>query len=561
MSLIFNRDDLPEHIFSIPELDFSEDLFIDRLSGLWFRLGAVTLNPQPNDQGVEDLIQRQSMLITPDAFAEIYDELESVGNVIRGLGKPEGYVRHDGDRKVYFYAPFHRFGIGSTSVACEPLVFIRTLNSNEELFINPDLILLYELEEKTNGIWWDARRGVEVLRRRTTENDNLLIVEIRVNYLMNYLKQRQFSLMVGHYRHLQLLSPSPEAIVKYVVEEDLEIGSPDQGSKAVFQNWGLQPEFLGKAQFLPRRLHLWFEIKPLAIDIDDPWAEEPPFDPYEFTLPTVNGPVAPSRFSRYRYGEGREFAGESCEFMDLVYFNQEVLSKYEGASGFEILDDGSVSCRDYWSLGRSTMRIGNELLATAIGDFAEGVPVEEWPHWKQHAVEPPSGETRTVLQHEQTIPNAVNLLVGELELLNTEFQNLADTMDLELPTPIWCGSIDSLAGRQLKWVYPMTADDDEFLKRVTLLSTFVIDGLTPKSIRRVVRAWGEDLHQDRQNQSLGSRKLLERITFIAILIEDYQPNNAEIPNLVRVAEGESLDTVDTELASELMEGLSRFLCN
>jgi hypothetical protein len=31
--------------------------------------------------------------------------------------------------------------------------------------------------------------------------------------------------------------------------------------------------------FLLRTLRLWFEIKPPAIDTEDPWAEEPPFDP------------------------------------------------------------------------------------------------------------------------------------------------------------------------------------------------------------------------------------------------------------------------------------------
>ena len=574
MSLIFNRNDLPTQLFSVPELDFSGDLFVDRLSGLWFRLGAVTLKPQPDGRGVEDLIRRQSVLLSPEGFAEIYDKLESVGDVIRDLGKPDGFLRHDGDRKEYAYTPFHRFEISSTPVTCEPLVFIRTLNSVEELFINPDLKLFFELEEKTNDLWWDAIRGVEVLRRSTIEN--LQTVEVRVSYLKKYLQQRQLSLMIGHYRHLHLLDPSPDAIEAYL-KEDIEFGSKDQGSKAIVQNWGLQPEFLGKGQFLPRRLHLWYEIKPPVIDIDDPWAEEPPFDPYEFTLPTANGPVAPGRFSRYRYGEEGEFKGSSCDFMDRVYFNQEVLSKYEGSSGCKVSDDGSVSCRDNWSLWRSTSRIGNELLSTAIGDFAEGVPLEEWPHWKQYAVDSPSVETRKVLAQEQTIPNAVNALVDELESLNAMFQNLANTVNVELLTPLWCGSVESPAGRQLKWVYPTTADDDEFLKRVTFLSTLVIDGLTPKSLRRVVRVWGEDLHRDQQNQSLGSRKLLERlyavifapinkrnqslgsrkllerVSLITVLIEDFQPRCAEIPELVRVAEGQSLDTVDTELESELRE--------
>ena len=39
MAVIFNKCDLPTHLFNIPELDFSEDIFTDPQDGLWFRLG------------------------------------------------------------------------------------------------------------------------------------------------------------------------------------------------------------------------------------------------------------------------------------------------------------------------------------------------------------------------------------------------------------------------------------------------------------------------------------------------------------------------------------------
>jgi len=93
---------------------------------------------------------------------------------------------------------------------------------------------------------------------------------------------------------------------------------------------------------------------------------------------------------------------------DLV-FRKEVLEKYQGASGFDVADNGSVSCRGDWGLTRSTWRLGNELLATAIGDFAEGVPFYEWPHCQQYAVQPPSYETVEVLKQEQKLPDAVKL--------------------------------------------------------------------------------------------------------------------------------------------------------
>jgi hypothetical protein len=385
------------------------------------------------------------------------------------------------------------------------------------------------------------------------EQGNLEIVEIRVDYLLRYLQARQVSLIVGHYRHLHLFDPSASSVEKFAAE-DVVLGSPDQGAKAIFQNWGLREDIPGTPPFLQRRLHLWFEIRPPEIDIDDPWADEPSFDPYTFTLPTRVGPVAPARWRHLRQTEGRRFEGGVCDFMDRVYFRQEVLSKYEGASGFDVSDNGSVSCRHYWGLVRSTSRVGNELLATAIGDFAQGVPFEEWPHWAQYAVEPPSLETVGALREEQILPDAVNSLVRSMHTLNDAFARFANSIGVAIPNPIWRGSVDSLAGRQLKWVYPAAADDDEFLKRATLASTLVVDSLDPASLRKLLNAVGKDLHMNDESppRPLGSRNLLQRVTLIALLIETIQPSIVAIPMLVKQAEGKvtngSADDLQAELA-------------
>ena len=550
MAVIFNKCDLPAHLFNIPELDFSEDLFADPQDDLWFRLGAWTNTPQRDDRDVEDVVSRQTIMLPPAGFSDIYDNLESIGNVLHGLGEPKGFFAGD----KYGYAPFHQFELMRASLVGEPLVFVRYLQSGVELFINPDLVLYFGLEERTDrsGIWWHPERGVEALRRQIIENDNLQIIEIRVAYLLKYLRVRQMSLLVGHYRHLHLYNPSQSSCEAFV-EENIVLGAPDQGAKAVFQNWGLRQYGLSEP-FLQRRLHLWFEIKPPEIDTDNPWADEPPFDPYAFTLLTRYGPVAPARWKHLQQTEGREFVGQ-CDFMERTFFRQEVLSKYEGMSGFEVLDDGSVLCRNYWALNRSTSRIGNELLSTAIGDFAEDVPFEEWPHWKQYSVEPPSSETIRVLDEEQTVPDAINALIRELNGLNTAFENFAYVMNVEVPNPLWTGSLTSLAVRQLKRVYPTVADDDEFLTRATLLSTLVIEGLGSQSLRVLLRAISEGLHlkYDGQDQSLGSRNLLQRVVLIAALIENIQPAIAEIPTLVMQAEGQAARESGSDIHIEIGE--------
>ncbi len=555
MTTAINRDDAPSHLFNVPELDFSGDLFVEPLAGLWFRLGAWTITPRRDERGVEDVVSRQSLLLPPQGFAEIFDSLKCVGNVIEHLGEPGGSVRQLGEEKQYSYAPFHRFEFPFTSVTAEPLVFVHSDTSEVQLFINPDLWLFFELEEKTSGhgIWWDPRRGVDALVRRKIDHGNLETVEIRVDYLLKYLQARQMSLVVGHYRHLHLFDPSPSTIGMFVEKaEDLTLGSPEQAVKAIVQNWGLRKDILGADPFLQRRLHLWFAISPPAIHLDDPWTDQPSFDPYKFTLPTRLGPVAPARWAAIHSIAGRAFEGEVCDFMDRVTFRQEVLTKYEGASGFSIKDDGSVSCHHYWGLERSTARIGNELLTTAIGDFAEGVPFEEWPHWQQYAVEPPSPETAAALRAEQTVTAAVNSVVEALIEMNVAFAAMAASLGAAIPGALWRGSLDSLAGRQLKWVYPASAGDDEFLKRATLASTLALDALESVPLRRLLAAVGEKLPMNDETlpRPLGSRNLLQRVTLIAGLIEDFRPDITAIPMLVMQAEGKS-KAGESDLQAEL----------
>jgi hypothetical protein len=551
-----SRADVPEHVFSIPELDFSQDLFAEPVSSQWFRLGAWTIRSRRDERGVEDVVSRQSLLLAPGCFTEVFGRLESIGNVIDDLGKPQGSVHDDGESKEYRYAPFHTFEFVFTPVVGEPLAFLRNTTSGMRLFINPDLWLFLGMEERApgSGIWWDPRRGIDVLRQRVIEDNNLEIVEIRTDYLLKYLQARQMSLVVGHYRHLHFFNPSPEMSGLFV-QEDVVLGSPEQGAKALLQNWGLRKDIVGAPPFLQRRLHLWFEIRSPAIDVRAPWAEPPPFDPYTLTLPTRVGPVAPARWKLFREDAGRIFEGGVCDFMDRVYFRQEVLTKYEGASGFEVADDGSVSCRHYWGLVRSTSRLGNELLATAIGDFAQGVPFEEWPHWRQYAVQPPSPEMVAALGEEQTVPEAVNALVRALGELNMAFSRMAASFGVTEADLPWRGSLDSLAGRQLKWVYPANADDDEFLKRATLMSTLVIDGLEPPSLRKLLDTIGRNLHLNDENppRPLGSRNLLQRVSLVAVLAENFRPDIATIPTLVRQAEGNAADgRSDAALQAELV---------
>jgi len=104
--LLIDRNDLPKHLFGIPDLDLSDDLCAERLAGPWFRLGACSTGSGRDKQGVENVVYRQSMLLSPEDFSVIFDKVESI---VGDIGKPGGSLIGDGDKRVYRYSPFHRF--------------------------------------------------------------------------------------------------------------------------------------------------------------------------------------------------------------------------------------------------------------------------------------------------------------------------------------------------------------------------------------------------------------------------------------------------------------------
>jgi hypothetical protein len=72
-AVLIDRNDLPKHLFGIPDLDLSDDLCAERLAGPWFRLGAYSTGSGRDKQGVENVVYRQSMLLSPEDFSVIAD--------------------------------------------------------------------------------------------------------------------------------------------------------------------------------------------------------------------------------------------------------------------------------------------------------------------------------------------------------------------------------------------------------------------------------------------------------------------------------------------------------
>lgn len=546
---MFEKKDLPPEIAEIPDLDLSSDLLGDPLKDAWFHLGIFSSLGRRRKDGGLDAIERRSILIPIGAFGQLFDSLKAVGNSLAHLGNAGGSVQLGIPPAQYRYVPFHRFEFSYSNVVAEPLVFTRKASEGDSLFINPDLYLALELEEKLPGReWWDAKRSQAALKHHTLEGGTLEVVEIRPRYLERYLQMRQLSLVVGHYHGLTQHNPKVMPARGFLGDDAIFLGSPERGLRAMIEGWGPQSDGLGGNPYIVRRLHLWFEIKPQEIDLDNPFVEAPDFDPSTFTLPTREGRACPARWAEFPGRDYSKFGDTSVSYMEPVYFQQDVLRRYEEASGFWVDDDGTVHCGSVWGL-RSNGRLGNELLSVNIGDFGQDVPFDDWHHWAQYAVEPPSSETLSALQQERVIASTITGIGMALEDLNQAAKEFAKSLKKESER-IWSGSLDSLSGRALKAVYQAAARDDEFIKRMTLLSTLVIDELKPKPLRLILEQYDEALSKDDNRKPLGSRKLLERLVLVAAIEAEMKPEQSDLLELISIAEGRKKDG-DPELTIEL----------
>jgi hypothetical protein len=53
--VLIDRNDIPKHLFGIPDLELSEDLCAEPSVGPWFRLGAASTGSGSDGQGVENV--------------------------------------------------------------------------------------------------------------------------------------------------------------------------------------------------------------------------------------------------------------------------------------------------------------------------------------------------------------------------------------------------------------------------------------------------------------------------------------------------------------------------
>ncbi len=490
-----------QHPKSVPALLRVDDLSLAEIGDdEWTTLASIDENWLGWDDRLRHCHERYAALVR-------VEELESLDHVLARGGEFESLGSPDDGGSVF---PYTLHG-----VELEPVAYRSTVWPGRTLEISPAVPALLDLRgrelAKDEVVYVDQRLNQEVIRLRHGLGDRVLsTVMIRTAALHRFLAERERALVLYHFhQHLLRHFTDAEAGEHEIVHSSMS-GSLPYGLKTVVQNWGPGGRALrGGDAFLQRRIHRWRVIRPEEA-LTRGTRHEPmhlPFDVRSFTLETWHGPVAPALFCMLDVPSA-EFSGvwpeEGSPFMARTWFDIAVLERFERDPNYEVGDDGSIRCHHYWALNRSVGRTGNRWLSVAIGDFAEGVPMEEWPYFARYAVPPPSATEYDEACREREIPDVVNALVDALEHMAATPSWFADE-GTELPAAVWSLKSDP---RPLKRHMGSTTDTTEFARRVTELSTLLIDGLDKAALIRAVEALA-GMNAPNEYRSQGSRKWLE----------------------------------------------------
>lgn len=538
MPSIFNRDEIPSHLFAIKELDLAKYCLVEKLPRPWFCLGEVS---KSDKNGINARLQRETMLTAIGAFKNSASSFDAVGAVIRNLGMPTAWSSTVKGLPKYRYLPFHSFETAFRDFSGEPVVFIRTLNG--DLVINPDLWLFLELTEKRDPdhVWYDGEKHVDVIQiLKDADSERVLI---RADYLLKYLQSRQQELLVSEFRQI-IFTPGSSHVIDDFPQGTLRLINSQGDSKAIMESYGPKRDF--GVPYYVRRTHLWSTIEPPAINEEDPFNEIPDFDLAAFVLPTSSGLVAPARFLPSQFIK-HKFSGTTCDFADRVFFSQEALVRYQTLPNHEISDDGAVRHSTFWSFDRSVIRFGDDYLSIAIGDFAEGVAFHEWQHWAKFAVDPPDDAWFDPEKDKQSIRGQVNRLISELYSLSEAFEYFCQKFVPDSAgQSIWNGDDKDQIVKELKWFYPTHESDADFRTRVAQLSVLVVDGLHPTLMRTVLVRLNALLPEDKFT---GGLKLLQRLCLAVNLMSAFQTQH-DLQDLLKLTIQKPRTADESELAAE-----------
>lgn len=481
------QEDLPPQVNEIMS-ELKKKMELDPLSGSYVLVGQNGFLEKYADSYKDSFIG--SGLIDSSKASSVLKLVGSPGGIFHHVGHPDLWIRPGGESG---YEVESRFDTEIGKI--EAFVIEREDPTGFIIFIpRQDFVMFYSMFDRAEGpnrIYDDHMRGVSDVVK-FERNEMLSKIRIMKSYILDYLFVRKKALLIGYYFSIVIPAEGniPDDFWKKI-KYDIDDG---KASMLIAKR-----NILGEK--LIAQLNMFKVILPpnqKRLGNFGTLSNAP-----KVTLKTSKGPVEMKK----TVGIGHD----ARDFLSVAYFDSKVLKRYENDRRYRIDDNGGVHYAGVWGVGRGIWRVGDELIAAHVGDVAGSLPYEEWIHWKQNNIDPPSIEEIRELQKTKPIQQLLNVLVSEVESFEKKQLFFMARRGIEVNEPLFKfqkGEQKKGVIRELKKTFTRTATRSEFLNRTVALYKLLIDSLNGSLLISLVDSYDPNAKFDKQRHAKGSLKLL-----------------------------------------------------
>ena len=170
------------------------------------------------------------------------------------------------------------------------------------------------------------------------------------------------------------------------------------------------------------------------------------------------------------------------DFLDFVYFKEEVLKKYESNKDYKIGDDGTVLFGHKWGLFRGVHRVSKGFLAVHLGDLGEAFPQKELEHWRKYNVKPPKIKTPNYYtDFRDTIQRTLNFMKNTNERVKHHLDKFYWDIEIKNKNIFLMENLEDTLNHLRKIINKKTTLDD-FQSRVIFFNILILESINYKML-------------------------------------------------------------------------------
>lgn len=180
-------------------------------------------------------------------------------------------------------------------------------------------------------------------------------------------------------------------------------------------------------------------------------------------------------------------------FLDLVFFKEEVLKKYESDKNFRVGDNGTVMFGDKWGTFRRVFRIAKGYIGAHLGDLGEGFPEEELKHWKIYNVNPSIIPVKDrYFDFRETIRRMLHFMKLSNQRIESHIEKFFFDIKIQDKRLFILDDVESVLNH-IKKIINKNTTIDEFQSRIIFLNILIIETINTNLINTIFKKVDENL--------------------------------------------------------------------